>query len=40
MIDISTVDGNIDDKDEIRKLRLLDRVLKCFNGSDSVGEGK
>ena len=40
MIDISTVDGNIDDKDEIRKLCLLDRVLKCFNGSDSVGEGK
>lgn len=40
MIDISTVDGSIDDKDEVRKLRLLDQVLKCFNGSDSVGEGK
>ena len=40
MIVISNIDGNIEDKNDMKKLCLLDQVLKCFNGSDSVGEGE
>ena len=36
----SMMDGGNEDKDGRKKLRLLDQVLMCFNGNDSVAEGK
>ena len=36
----SMIDGGNEDKDGRKKLRLLDQVLMCFNGNDSVAEGK